>query len=94
VRKTNLLGAAVEKVIKNLQRLDSEFWSFACLDLAAFLQNGQPDVPDFAFAFLLCEKRPEFLILEYRIRTGMKLVKVNRLDAQRFERGFELGAHT
>jgi hypothetical protein len=94
VRKTNLLGAAaVETVKKNLQRLDSEFCRLARLDLAAFLQNGQTDVPDFAFAILLREQRPRFLILENRIRTGMKLVKVNRLDAQRFERGFEFDAH-
>ena len=50
-------------------------------------------MPDFAGILLFVQKRPEFLVLEGDIRSGMKLVEVNGLRLQGSERGIELRAH-
>ena len=91
--KKNLFRPAVQAVVKNLQRLRAELRRFARLKFAALLHDGNAEVADFAGALLFREHRPEFFVLKHFVRAGMKLIQVNRLDAQRLERGFELRAH-
>ena len=93
VREVKLFRPAIQAVVKNLQGLRAQLRRFARLKFAALLHDGDAEVADFAGAFLFRQHRPEFFVPKQLVRAGMKLIQVNRLDAQRPERGFKLGAH-
>ena len=48
---------------------------------------------DFTGALLFREQGPELFVAKQFVRAGMKLIQINRLDAQRLERGLQLRLH-
>ena len=92
-REIKLFRPAVQAVVKNLHGFRAEFRGFPRLKFAALLLDGNAEMADFAGAFLFRQHRPEVFVPEQFVRAGVELIQVNCPDAERPERGFELGAH-
>src|SRR5438270_8055207 len=83
MRKVIVFGTPVEPVINYLQCLRANAPRLPGLGFTAFAQNGNAQMADLSGTLLVVEHCPELFIVERIIRTGMKLIQVDCIYAER-----------
>ena len=94
VREVHLLRPPIQPIVDDLQDFDPERARFAGLKLAAFAQDRDAEMADFAGALLVSQDLPEASLRNVIVGAGMELVQIDVLHAQGPEGGFELPSHT